>query len=282
MPWLATLACAALAGCVIHESPPPPPPRAPAEPAAEIAEPEIAEPTSPPPAPSTDPRLARLYRCWFESPYPYMFAGDTPEGGVFVAGMRGIVYYGNLADCMGKMADGGDYRVVGDHTPIERFTGLEVLVRQNGDLRRFNPALIRWGHENLIPDPATRLGDRTAGERYRDQFQRFFRLMAEAYLRLRTGDTLARELEHYLGAVTRGQDGLDVLEARFAGWLPAYAVAADGTAMTVPMAVGFWLRRANDDTAGELWIGLRKVLLLYDAAFYGELRQRYPESAVRW
>lgn len=279
------LALAALAATGCASPAPPPAHPAPAPAAAVIAEPAAPPPAKAPPArraASADPRVEDLYRCWFTSPYAYMFRQDDAERGEFLAGMKGLVYYGGLAPCMGKLADGKRYPVVGDTRPIELFSGLGVIVRDDGHFRFFNRALVRWGHEHLIPDPDAVFGDRTARQRYRDQFSRFFRLMAEAYLTLHDSRDYGVEQRAYREAVEGGQDGLDYLQAHYAGWLPDLEVPADGTAMTVPMAIGFWLRRGIDGTDGELWVGLRKVLELYDADYYAGLERRFSRARVSW
>lgn len=267
---LASLSCSSPAPSG-PTAPQPAPPATPVEP----SRPEAAEPL---PVPSDDERLPELYRCWFESPYPYMF----DDSGTFTAGPKGIVYYGHLAGCMAKITDGTHSRVVGDHKPIEMFSGLEVLVGKSGGFRSYNPALIRWGHENLIPPPDAMIGELTARDRYHAQLSRFFRLMTESYLTLRSSMKLDAEIDAYKAAVAGGADGLDYLEKRFANRLPDLAIPADGTALTVPMAFGFWLRRAIDDTSDELWIGLRKVMRLYDPEWYAAVQKRYPKAAVNW
>ena len=213
-----------------------------------------------------------------------MFESDDAEGGLFQAGIRGIVYYGNLADCMGKIADGKDYRIVGDHTPVKVFSGLDILAAggQVGKFKRYNPAVIRWGHENLIPDPAMVIDGMSARERYHAQFERFFHLMAEAYLTLKASGKYAEQQSQYRKAVDSGTDGLDFLEAQFSSWLVDFGTYRDGTSMTPAMAVGFWLRRGMDGTDTELWTGLRKVLVLYDADWYDTLRTKYPQARVTW
>lgn len=253
-------------------------------PVARPVEPVNPPPDRPeaPPVASSDERLPELYRCWFESPYRYMFVDNDPEHGMLTAGTRGVVFYGGLARCMGKITDGSNNRVVGDHSPIEAFTRLEVLVDPRGKFRSFNPELIRWGHENLIPPPDMDINGLSARDRYHAQFTRLFRLMTEAYLTLNSAMAYQSEWQAYRQAVDGGTDGLAYLDKRFANELPDYAIAADGTAMTVPMAFGFWLRRGIDNTEAELWIGLRKVLRLYDPEWYAAVKKRYPKARIDW
>ena len=48
------------------------------------------------------------------------------------------------------------------------------------------------------------------------------------------------------------------------------------------MAFGFWLRRTVDNTEGELWIGLRKLMRLYDPEWLATAKKRYPKASVNW
>ncbi len=213
-----------------------------------------------------------------------MFKPEDAQHGVYMAGTRGILFYGNLASCMGEMTDGGD-RGFDDLSRIGRFAGMAVLT-SDGKFRTFNPEIIRWGHEHLIPDPNIDVGGGTAQQRYDRQFARFFRMMAEVYLTLLKKDSSKNNYDSeklaYRQAIDENQDGLTYLAKRYAGWLPSYDVQRDWSSLTVPMAIGFWLRRSIDGTRGELWIGLKKVLRLYDSAFYTDLKKRYSMVRVDW
>lgn len=231
-----------------------------------------------------DPRITDLYRCWFASPYQYMFKPEDDELGMFMAGSRGILFYGSLASCMGEMT-GVDNQRFSDLSRIARFAGIAVLSSE-GKFRSFNPEIIRWGYEHLIPAPSTEVGGGTAQQRYERQFTRFFRMMAEVYLTLLKNDKSKNNYDSeqlaYRQAIDEDQDGLSYLSKRYAGWLPDYDVQRDWVSLTVPMAIGFWLRRGIDGTRGELWIGLKKVLRLYDGTFYMDLQKRYPTVRVDW
>ena len=53
--------------------------------------------------------LIMLGACWFESPYEYMFSGAQTVSvsgrsfGSFLAGISGILYYGDLNECFGRI-----------------------------------------------------------------------------------------------------------------------------------------------------------------------------------
>lgn len=260
----------------------------------------------------TDPRMVKLYTCWFEDPYPYMFgyAGGVSEsrGGEsaatvvvndkmfteFKAGIDGIMFYGGLARCMRKLTKPPAGPKIKDYRPVVWFSGLELYAgdakEEQQPFSRYNRELIRWGHENMIPPPDTVIGGARASEIYRKVFALFARLMAEAYLALRDSGQYESDQKKYLKIAhqrqnawkTRKPDALDWLMERYAEWLPGYPRERDYTSMTVQMAIGFWLRRGIDKTDTELWTGLRKVLLLYDKQWYASLRTRYPNAQIRW
>lgn len=267
-------------------------------PAIAIAEsepnPTETQPTKPKRARSSlpEPILRDLYACWLESPYPYMFDAPPPgvrapvidqigPTGTFMAGVGGIMHYGSLSTCMGRIA-GVEKTSYSAMNTVEAFSGLSVGIdgAQWRDPTRFNVELVRWGRASLIPDPGMIVqGDWTAGELYELIFSRFFRLMAHSYLELQNEDRLAAESQAYFAATRRGLDGLDYLEGRFAGELPEYGGAWDGTQWTPAMSYGFWMRRAQDGTDDELWLGLRELLELYDPVWLSDMRARYPKVA---
>lgn len=210
-----------------------------------------------------------------------MFKPTDSKTGQFMAGVRGILYYGNLTSCMAEMTDGSSSTRFADNSPIEAFASIAVL-KSDGKFPAYNPEVIKWGHENLIPDPNSNVGGGSAQERYDSQFRRFFRMMTEAYLTLKKNKVFDSDQDLYREAVDGGQNGKTYVAARYKGWLPAYDVPEDWTSLTAPMAVGFWLRRGMDSTDGELWIGLKKVLRLYDPTFYADVQTRYAETRIAW
>lgn len=223
---------------------------------------------------SDDPRLQALYTCWQQSPYEHMFApvfNPDEEMGMFMGGINGIMGYGSLSGCMAKQT-GLSRGSVYDRRGVEAFAKLKMLARPRakGDpFKHFNPAIIRWGHQTLIPKPSDRIGYRTAQEHYEETFVRFFRLMTDSYLMLERGKRWDIEWKAYSDEVIKGgADGLDWLEGRYSSSLQDYPEGQDGTTFTASMAFGFWLRRRADGTAAELWVGLQKLMRLYDAEWF--------------
>ncbi|MFO8072166.1 MAG: bifunctional nuclease family protein [Polyangia bacterium] len=227
----------------------------------------------------------RLGKCWFERPYSYMFGGGerieigSGSFGSFNAGVGGVMHYGSLSECAGELI-GVPQKSYSDDGPIAALAGMPLYGERMSEDKPFgfyNPELVRWGYENLVPDPATEIDGVPAREIYRVVFARFFRLMADSYLYLTESKKLERETRAYWRFAkrkNRGVDGIEWLQKRYAGALPQYGGGWDGTTMTPQMAIGFWLRRHEDGTDDELWTGLRMVLDTYDADWYRERASR--------
>ncbi len=267
-----------------HSSPPPAAPAPKPEPAAvAVATPAAkARPAGPEIHLSKDPRLVELYSCWFEHPYSYMFANvveetEQPEDrGEFTAGINGILSYGGLLGCVGKLVGSNerwpDIDILADFARV----ALLAAGERKKPFRFFNPELVKWGYQTLLPDPELIIAGTPAQVIYDKVFFRFSRMMTEAYVALLDSGRIDREKDAYWAFALKGKgDGLDWLDARYKGWLPAYDQEWDGTTMTGPMAIGFWLRRTIDGTADEVWIGLRQVLWAYDREWYSTLKARY-------
>jgi hypothetical protein len=236
--------------------------------------------------------------CWFTEPYEYMFERGGDEAsrisimgktyGRFVAGVGGILHYGSLTGCVADLSDAakGSYS---DVRPMAELAGLPLYGPRMSESQPFgfyNADLIRWGHENLIPDPDTAIGEVSAQQVYGVVFSRFFRMMAESYVYLVESGKYERERRAYWRMARRAgknrPDGIEWLQDRYSGVLADYATGWDGTAMTPQMAIGFWLRRRIDGTDEELWSGLKKLLKRFDREWYRGLKQRYESQKIDW
>jgi hypothetical protein len=240
--------------------------------------------------PVTAKELLAIYGHWFDRPYEYMFDRSNPvltvgnQGyGVFLAGIDGIVLYGGITKAIAahsQQPKRGFYNL----RPIERLSGLKIHRQRASSERsfsRFNPAIVRWGHQNLIPDPQAGLLGQPCQKIYDRLFSRFFRLMVESRLYLQRKQSQRKEQAAYLKAMKRRRfDGIDYLQKRFSGALPNYDIDQDGTNFTPAMAIGFWIRRGIDGTADELWTGLTKLMQLYDGSWWQARMQQLP--AERW
>jgi hypothetical protein len=234
--------------------------------------------------------VLRIGLCWFDQPYSYMFQGTgvsikNKAFGMLMGGISGILYYGDLNTCMAAV-NGKKPKSYSDNTPFEELSGIPVMSEAHDYSKPFgyyNPDIIRWGHENLIPAADASVAGVPVQDIYDKVFSRFFRMMTESYLYLVDSGTYSQEMSAYMDmAEKKSQDGLDWLQSRYKNALPAYSCPWDGTTMTPQMAVGFWLRRGLDGTSQELWTGLRKVMKRFDASWYSSLAKSYPSSDIEW
>lgn len=279
--------CAVLAALSCHRVP------------ATLPEPELGEPAGrgsvfvePPPAsegstvsPLTS-EAAALYSCWFERPYEYMFGHaerpleiDHRTYGMMMAGVRGILYYGALNECAGRLS-GQPPASYSDNDPIGALAGVPVtLVNPNLPFDTVNPDIIAWARARLLPSGDQSIEGIPVQLAYDRVFSRFFRLMGESLFYVLDSTSIEVEAATYIQDVEqRRVDGIEWLEHRYAG-IPAHGGSWDGTTLTAPMAAGFWLRRELDGSLAACWHGLRDVFERYDRAWLDHLRARYPNAA---
>jgi hypothetical protein len=233
----------------------------------------------------------KLGGCWFESPYDYMFGGGSSIqiGGssyaTFTGGISGILYYGDLNNCVAEHL-GGQASSYSDNSPFAKLAGVPLYSDLMDDTKPFgffNPELIKWGHENLVPPATATIAGVPITDVYTFVFARFFRMMTEAYLWLaQSGNARKEEDEYWKMAQKKNVYGVEWLQNRYNGELAPYQVAWDGTSMTPQMAIGFWLRRGLDGTSGELWIGLKKVMTRFDATWFAGLKNTYTSPDINW
>jgi hypothetical protein len=226
-----------------------------------------------------------LYRCWFESPYEYMFDGGPPieighrQYGAMMAGTRGILYYGALNECAGRLA-GQPPASYSDNEPIGALAGVPVtLANPNLPFETVNPEIIAWARARLLPSGDQSIEGIPVQLAYDRVFMRFFRLMGESLFYVLDSTAIDAEATTYIQDVQlRHVDGIEWLEHRYAA-IPAHGGSWDGTTLTAPMAAGFWLRRQLDGSLPACWHGLRDVYERYDGAWLDDLRARYPKAA---
>lgn len=229
-------------------------------------------------------QIASLYRCWFRDPYSYMFSSESIEingnnYGMLMAGISGILYYGNLNNCAGELT-GRKPSSYADIGPIEALAGVPATLPSGFDFATVNPEFIAYARRSLLPAPDQAIDGVSVQLAYDQVFQRFFRMMAASLLTLLETTDIDRETTQYLAATSAGSDGIDWLEAQYGGRIAGFPEGADGTTMTAPMAAGFWLRRRADGSFAASWHGLREVLDRYDAAWLAARKAQYPKAAA--
>lgn len=266
---------------------------------ATLPEPELGEPTgrgsvfveAPPRSESGEvspltSEAAALYACWFESPYEYMFgyAGGPLEigerqYGMLMAGTSGILYYGALNECAGRLVGHAPASYT-DTEPIGALAGVPVtLVNPSLPFDTVNPEIIAWARARLLPSGEESIDGVPVQLAYDRVFSRFFRLMGESLFYVLDSTSIDVEADVYIQDVQLGHiDGIEWLERRWAA-IPAHGGSWDGTTLTAPMAAGFWMRRHLDGSLPACWHGLRDVFERYDPAWLVDLQARYPKAA---
>ncbi len=232
--------------------------------------------------------LQAIYGSLFESLDFMDFSGNRDEDsrlrikkkefGTYMAGVRGILFYSNIVDKVAEIQKTArathDFE---DVMPWEKLAGMKVCLQKalsRFGFSKYNPDFLRWARENLIPDPQLEYGGVKFKKIYRTVFRRFFRLMMESAF-LVNGLDIPKETEEYRNAARNAKfDALDYLPRRFPEALSTFRVDADGEKLTPPMAIGFWLRRHMDGTAGELLDGLKAFMKAYDQDWYDSLRKQ--------
>jgi hypothetical protein len=227
-----------------------------------------------------------LYSCWFEHPYDYMFGYvgeslviDERQFGMLMAGTRGILYYGALNECAGRLV-GHPPASYSDHEPIGALAGVPVtLVNPTLPFETVNPEFITWARARLLPSADQSIDGISVQLAYDRVFSRLFRLLGESLFYLLDSSSIRSEATTYIQDVEQRQvDGIDWLERRYTG-IPTHGGSWDGTTLTAPMAAGFWLRRELDGSLPACWHGLRDVFERYDRVWLDDLRARYPKAA---
>jgi hypothetical protein len=229
-----------------------------------------------------------LYSCWFEDPYEYMFSyvGEpltigNRDFGMLMAGTGGILYYGALNVCAGRMT-ASEPTSFTDLEPITRYAGLSPVLPINPGLPfdTVNPEFIAWARARLLPAAEHSIDGVSVQLTYDRVFSRLFRLLGESLFFLLETTAIETVASTYIRDITtRGVDGIDWLERRY-GSIPAHGGSRDYSTLTAPMAAGFWLRRQLDGSLPACWHGLRDVYEHYDRAWLDDLRARYPKAAT--
>lgn len=237
--------------------------------------------------PPLSEEATQIYRCWFTDPYDYMFSYDGEpfefngrDFGTLMAGISGILFYGDLNGCIGDIV-GESPRSYKDLRPIERFAGVSATLPNSSlPFDTVNPQIIFWARAQLLPAPMQYIDGVPVQMAYDRVFQRFFHVMAVSLMELHQQYAIAVEAQAYLRDTSSGTQGIDWLESRYGSSMPAFGGSWDGTTMTTPMAAGFWLRRQLDGSIAPCWHGLRDVLERYDPQWLAEQLNRYPNAAA--
>lgn len=133
----------------------------------------------------------------------------------------------------------------------------------------YNPAIIQWAHENLIPDPEMIGFNGFAYQLIYDRmFKETMRLLVQSYLSFPDEESFVKEQNRYLEAMKSPDfDGASYLRRNYDVLTDEYYYSIFSPAL----AKGFWLRRGMDGTSLQVWQGLRKVMLMYDKEWFDNI-----------
>jgi len=153
---------------------------------------------------------------------------------------------------------------------IKRLTQRELLQSSERDGRgrrglkphRYNPSLLLWGFDQLIPPAQLELDGVSAQALYQAVARDFTRQLIDCYLYLhKKRDPKVERFELSMRSLDASFDGLAYLKARYND-----APSLRGGSPGWPL-VGFWLRRSLDETAPLIWGGLRLVVCRFDPEY---------------
>lgn len=209
---------------------------------------------------------------------PYLLSSWQGAKKMFIAGIRGMLYYANLGECFSNMTQEKVYDFY-DYRTIEAVAGMKAFKRDQKEDAALpfsfaNPEIVKWGYTNLIPDPDTYVLGESCQAHYDQRYKRFFRLMAASYVFMKNQMDMDTEINWYKNNLYSDPDynGLSLLDQRYGSFLPEYD--AYRTDIYSPWhssySFGFWVRRNIDGSDKELWKGLTKLLNTYDEAFLKE------------
>ena len=209
----------------------------------------------------------------------------------FLQGIFGIALYSGLKTTV------RDFNVVLGVSPseeelefwdisyAEKFIGLSVfdkekekaVLNENGTtFNCYNPEMIKWLYENLIPEPEAIIDGFSYQFLYDKLGSRYFRLMMESYLYLKR-EGLDKEVRHFKDAMkTNGFDGSYYLNEKYSNILSDYILEEHSYTYLLPeRAIGYWLRRLVGGSAYEFYQGHAKVIGLYDSEWFENKLKEY-------
>ncbi len=146
--------------------------------------------------------------------------------------------------------------------------------------RHYNPKFIKWASKKLIPPASFSIDGITSNFVY-SHFSRFFRLLTESYLSLKSSGNYDEQAKTYINTLKNENldiDGLDYLDHHYSDYLTHYKVPSTSEVVSPfepSMAFGFWLRRNIDGTHDEIYKGLSKIMKRFDKKWFKNIRKSY-------
>ncbi len=237
-----------------------------------------------------------LYECWFQQKESDLIDESNPKGYLSIAdkkfhmfqeGTNGILdYYGQqgLLYCITK---GSNSRYEGSYSMIEaikNYTGIDALQNKYDPsdaglkFKYINPEVVKWGYNNMIPDPESYIFGVKCKTIYNKMFKRFARLMVQSYSYLTVQKNIENEAEEYKNKMESEPyfDAISYLNTKYGPGRPfdeSVSTYDEYYGMTSQVAIGFWLRRYIDGSFDQLYVGLNKLMRKYDQEWYEKYDQ---------
>lgn len=135
--------------------------------------------------------------------------------------------------------------------------------RINDGFAHYNPELIVWAANNLIPDPKqSNIQGFMFQEIYDELYKKNFRLLVESYLYFKDEESYQAAQKNYLAAMKQKDfNGATYLFNK-------YPNNGCDFCFDKHVAIGFWIRRGIDGTNDEIWQAFTKVLKQYDSKWF--------------
>jgi len=225
----------------------------------------------------------------------------------YIHGLSGLIYYSSLHEALFRFNEQQlnqeytDYEQPDnffDLSLIESFIGLPLFdseLREKNGFRFvcYNTKVVDWVFNNLIPQPEDQYS-LDSYHNYQDVYNvlasRYFRLTFEAYLTIHK-NIINKEISVFHDQVIeKGMDVRSYLDNNYPDTLQEYIVEpiTDNEGYTYydnewqyygpKVAIGWWFRRMEDQSASNLLQGVIKVLQLYDQEWYEDQYDKYDIS----
>lgn len=205
----------------------------------------------------------KLFNCWFSIQGEYEFNDEGEQ--VSIDGVKFGNYYWNLmsgAYMLSYCVNENDEGTNDVNRALKNLSGKEIYTRSRVDydvkFNYLNPEFVKWATNTLIPHPNNDFLGIKSSKVYKVVLRDQVRLMANSYWVFK--NDYPSLTDGYIGNVLDGEeDGINFLYETI-----DESHQNDG----LIWLIGFWARRDIDGSIDEIWIGLKKVLLLYDKEWY--------------
>ncbi len=172
--------------------------------------------------------------------------------------------YQTLSDHPQRLIDPTFWKTIAG-LPLERPLG-------EGEKKRpflhLNPKLIIWGIDHLIPSPDVRLNGGKARDIYHKEIAPYAHLFFSARRYLNTQRELQREkVEYALARLSPQFNELDYVSQRYAGVKLKGLKSALSLRVSIPQAIGFWIRREIDGTSALMDGALRRLIQTFEPSW---------------